>query len=214
MRTNDAQTAFVECLDRHRGILIKVAGACCRDLAGREDLIAEIVAQLWRAYGRFDERAAFSTWMYRIAVNVAISFRRAEMRKTAAARQLFELRSLDYDEPVVAIQDRLQGLRLARIRATMGTLLFAPLMWVPLLIVATRAFLGIDIYAAASPAWLTANVLFGLAVIPTAVVIARAFGPRLERSTPMRFLADEIAGRSLAAALDDLAAIRRFAEEG
>jgi RNA polymerase sigma factor (sigma-70 family) len=82
MRTNDAQTAFVECLDRHRGILIKVAGACCRDLAGREDLIAEIVAQLWRAYGRFDERAAFSTWMYRIAVNVAISFRRAEMRKT------------------------------------------------------------------------------------------------------------------------------------
>jgi hypothetical protein len=132
----------------------------------------------------------------------------------AAARQLFELRSLDYDEPVVAIQDRLQGLRLARIRATMGTLLFAPLMWVPLLIVATRAFLGIDIYAAASPAWLTANVLFGLAVIPTAVVIARAFGPRLERSTPMRFLADEIAGRSLAAALDDLAAIRRFAEEG
>jgi hypothetical protein len=152
--------------------------------------------------------------MYRIAVNVAISFRRAEMRKTAAARQLLELRSLDYDEPVVAIQDRLQGLRLARIRATMGTLLFAPLMWVPLLIVATRAFLGIDIYAAASPAWLTANVLFGLAVIPTAVVIARAFGPRLERSTPMRFLADEIAGRSLAAALDDLAAIRRFAEEG
>jgi RNA polymerase sigma factor (sigma-70 family) len=214
MRTNDAQTAFVECLDRHRGILIKVAGAYCRDLAGREDLIAEIVAQLWRAYGRFDERAAFSTWMYRIAVNVAISFRRAEMRKTAAARQLLELRSLDYDEPVVAIQDRLQGLRLARIRATMGTLLFAPLMWVPLLIVATRAFLGIDIYAAASPAWLTANVLFGLAVIPTAVVIARAFGPRLERSTPMRFLADEIAGRSLAAALDDLAAIRRFAEEG
>jgi RNA polymerase sigma-70 factor (ECF subfamily) len=82
MRTNDAQTAFVECLDRHRGILIKVAGAYCRDLAGREDLIAEIVAQLWRAYGRFDERAAFSTWMYRIAVNVAISFRRAEMRKT------------------------------------------------------------------------------------------------------------------------------------
>lgn len=132
----------------------------------------------------------------------------------AGARQLFELRSLDYDEPVVAIQDRLQRLRLARIRATMGTLLFAPLMWLPLLIVATRAFFGVDIYAAASPAWLAANALFGLAVIPIAVVIARAFGPRLERATPIRFLANEIAGRSLAAALDDLAAIRRFAEEG
>ena len=84
----------------------------------------------------------------------------------------------------------------------------------PLLIVATRGFFGVDIYAAASPAWLAANVLFGLAVIPIAVVIARGFGPRLERATPMRFLADEIAGRSLGAALDDLAAIRRFAEEG
>jgi RNA polymerase sigma-70 factor (ECF subfamily) len=82
MRTNDAQTAFVDRLNRHRGILVKVAGAYCRDPAGREDLVAEIVAQLWRAYGRFDERAAFSTWMYRIAVNVAISFRRTELRKT------------------------------------------------------------------------------------------------------------------------------------
>jgi RNA polymerase sigma-70 factor (ECF subfamily) len=81
MRTNDAQSAFVDRLERHRGVLFKVAGAYCRDAAGREDLIAETVAQLWRAYGRFDERAAFSTWMYRIAVNVAISFQRAEMRK-------------------------------------------------------------------------------------------------------------------------------------
>jgi serine/threonine-protein kinase len=132
----------------------------------------------------------------------------------AGARQLFEVRSLDYDEPVVAIQDRLQRLRLARIRATMGTLLFAPLMWVPLLIVATRGFFGVNIYAVASPAWLAVNVLFGLAAIPIAVVIARALRPRLERATPIRFLADEIAGRSLAAAHDDLAAIRRFAEEG
>ena len=131
----------------------------------------------------------------------------------AEARHLFELRNLNYDESVVAIQGRLQRLRLARIRATMGTLLFAPLMWVPLLIVAMRGLFGIDIYAGPSPAWLAANVLFGLAVIPIAVVVARAFGPRLERATSIRFLADEIAGRSLAAALEDLAAIRRFAEE-
>src|SRR5580658_1169800 len=82
MRSSDSQAAFVDRLDRHRGVLVKVAGAYCRDAAGREDLIAEIVAQLWRAYGRFDERAAFSTWMYRIAVNVAISFHRSEMRKS------------------------------------------------------------------------------------------------------------------------------------
>ncbi len=84
MRADDSQATFVDRLDGHRGILVKVAGAYCRDAAGREDLIAEIVAQLWRAYGRFDERAAFSTWMYRIAVNVAISFHRTEERKAGS----------------------------------------------------------------------------------------------------------------------------------
>jgi RNA polymerase sigma factor (sigma-70 family) len=81
MATNDAQAAFVERLERHRGILVKVVNAYCRDSAVREDLIQEIAAALWRAYPRFDGRAAFSTWTYRIAVNVAISFYRSETRK-------------------------------------------------------------------------------------------------------------------------------------
>lgn len=82
MARNDAQATFVEHLEKHPGVLIKVANAYCRDAASREDLIQEIAAQLWRAYPRFDGRAAFSTWMYRIAVNVAISFYRSEWRKT------------------------------------------------------------------------------------------------------------------------------------
>lgn len=82
MATNDAQAAFVELLERHRGVLVKVASAYCRDAASRDDLIQEIAVQLWRAYPRFDGRAAFSTWMYRIAVNVAISFYRTERRTT------------------------------------------------------------------------------------------------------------------------------------
>lgn len=131
----------------------------------------------------------------------------------AEASQLARLHSLDYDEPVVAIQHRLEALKLYRIRTTLWTLLFGPLMWVPLLIVAARGVFGADVYAA-GPLFLAANVLFGLAVIPIAVFIARRFGSRLERWKPMRVLADEIAGRSLIAALDDLAAVRRFAEEG
>jgi hypothetical protein len=41
MGTNDAQAAFVDRLGRHRGILVEVAAAYCRDPAGREDLIAD-----------------------------------------------------------------------------------------------------------------------------------------------------------------------------
>lgn len=130
----------------------------------------------------------------------------------AGARQLAELRGIDYDEPVVAIQKRLESLRLQRIRTTLGTLLFAPLMWVPLLIVGLRGLFGIDVYTL-GPEWLAANVLFGLAVIPAAMLVARRFGPRLAVLTSARAFADAVAGRSLASALDSLDSIRRF-EEG
>lgn len=81
MTATDLQATFVERLERHRAILFKVANAYCRRPADREDLVAETVAQLWKAYGRFDERVRFTTWMYRIAVNVAVSFYRSETRR-------------------------------------------------------------------------------------------------------------------------------------
>lgn len=130
----------------------------------------------------------------------------------ANARQLATIASMDYDEPVVAIQKKLQGLRLARIRTTLGTLLFAPLMWLPILIVGMLGVFDVDVYAFASPAWLAANVLFGLAVIPLAIFLARRYGPRLARWSAMRRLADAIAGNTLTAALESLDSIRRFEE--
>lgn len=130
----------------------------------------------------------------------------------AGARQLAAINCVDYNEPVVVIQKKLLDLRLTRIRTTLWTLLFAPLMWVPLLIVALRGLLGVDVYAA-GPGWLVANALFGVAVIPLAIFIAKRHGSRLAGFTPMRAVADAIAGRSLAAALDQLAALRRFEED-
>jgi RNA polymerase sigma-70 factor (ECF subfamily) len=84
MTATDLQATFVERLERNRAILFNVANAYCRRPADREDLIAETVAQLWKSYGRFDERVAFTTWMYRIAVNVAVSFYRSESRRRRA----------------------------------------------------------------------------------------------------------------------------------
>ncbi|HZV77779.1 MAG TPA: hypothetical protein VFF63_08495 [Candidatus Babeliales bacterium] len=130
----------------------------------------------------------------------------------AAVRQLAELGAMDYDEPVVAIARRLEQLRLERVRTTFWTLLLAPLMWLPLLIVGMQALFGVDCYAAGLP-WLAANVIFGLAVIVAAIFISKRYGPRLGASTPMRAVADAFAGRSLKAALESLDSIRRF-EEG
>jgi RNA polymerase sigma factor (sigma-70 family) len=65
-------------LDAHKGILYKVANSYCPRVEDRSDLIQEISLQVWRSYPRFDGRCKFSTWMYRIALNVAISFHRQE----------------------------------------------------------------------------------------------------------------------------------------
>jgi RNA polymerase sigma-70 factor (ECF subfamily) len=80
MNVQAAQHEFVRRIDRNRAILFKVAAAYCRNRSDREDLVQEIIAQMWRSYDRFDERSSFSTWMYRVAVNVAISFLRSETR--------------------------------------------------------------------------------------------------------------------------------------
>jgi RNA polymerase sigma-70 factor (ECF subfamily) len=79
MSTQDSQTRFFAELDAHRRILSKVTRTYCREPADREDLAQEIVVQLWRSFPRFDGRSKFSTWMYQVALNVAISYQRSEI---------------------------------------------------------------------------------------------------------------------------------------
>ena len=67
------QTRFAALLEQHRGIVFKVAATYCRHRDDRQDVAQEIAAQLWRAYPGYDPTRPFSTWMYRIALNVAIS---------------------------------------------------------------------------------------------------------------------------------------------
>ena len=75
------QDRFLALLEEHKRILYRVAGSYSRNPADRSDLAQEIVLQLWRSFGRFDGRCRFSTWMYRIAMNVGISFSRSEGRR-------------------------------------------------------------------------------------------------------------------------------------
>ena len=71
----------------HQRIVFKVAAAYAHGAHDRDDLAQEIAAQLWRSFGSFDERRAkFTTWMYRVALNVAIS--RARSLKRSGAEHL------------------------------------------------------------------------------------------------------------------------------
>jgi len=82
MITLQQQQEFQTLVDRHRRILYKICNSYCRNRDDREDLAQEIVVQLWKSFGTFDERARFSTWMYRVGLNVAISFYRKDSART------------------------------------------------------------------------------------------------------------------------------------
>jgi len=82
MTTPALQEKFQTLVDEHKKILYKVCYSYCRNRDDREDLAQEIIVQLWRSFASFDGRCRFSTWMYRIALNVAISFYRRESTRT------------------------------------------------------------------------------------------------------------------------------------
>src|SRR3546814_5737369 len=88
--TADDHQAFGELLQQHRGIVFKVAGTYARSAEDRDDLAQEIAVQLWRAWPGYDPSRRFSTWMYRIALNVAISFLRSDGHRRRHAVPLDE----------------------------------------------------------------------------------------------------------------------------
>ncbi len=95
MTDDERKARFESLVGVHRGILLQVCHAYCRDRDDREDLAQEIALQLWRSFPRYDDRLRFSTWMYRIALNVAISHLRRERTRarhvTTADTRLLEV---------------------------------------------------------------------------------------------------------------------------
>jgi RNA polymerase sigma factor (sigma-70 family) len=108
----DAETQFAELLERHRGIVFKVAATYCRNPADREDVAQEIVTQLWRAFSKYDATRSFSTWMYRIALNVAISFVRSNSVRERHTVSLDETH--DLEDPGAAATEEDERVRMLR----------------------------------------------------------------------------------------------------
>ena len=68
-------------VQEHRLLLYKVCRVYCFTEVDRQDLFQEIVIQLWKSYPAFRGDSKFSTWLYRIALNTAISDLRKHKRR-------------------------------------------------------------------------------------------------------------------------------------
>lgn len=82
-RQKSTKKEFSERIEKNQAIIHKITMVYANGTADREDLFQEICLQLWRAYPNFREEAKFSTWMYRVALNTAISAVRKEKHQVA-----------------------------------------------------------------------------------------------------------------------------------
>jgi hypothetical protein len=112
----------------------------------------------------------------------------------AMIRQIVAAGQIDYGKRVIAIQKDLEKLQVLRIRTTQWAVLLGIVVWAPFAVVAAKAFLGIDDYSAA---WLWANVIFGLALIPLALWFSKRFSDRMGRSPLIQRLMKDLAGYNL-----------------
>lgn len=90
---------FLRLIEKHKGILHKVARMYMDTPQDREDLHQEIIIQLWKSCNSFKGNSEFSSWMYRVAINTAISYFRKEKKRndTVAYEQAGEPENENYD---------------------------------------------------------------------------------------------------------------------
>jgi RNA polymerase sigma-70 factor (ECF subfamily) len=82
MKCNNS--VFVGILEKHKRIIRKVSMLYTRNREDQEDLFQDICFQICKSYDSFREEAQISTWLYRVALNTAISQVRKNKKKTAA----------------------------------------------------------------------------------------------------------------------------------
>jgi hypothetical protein len=121
-------------------------------------------------------------------------------------RHLIVASGLDLGRPILETQEKLAELRKLRVRVTQWIFAAALPVWVVFPLLLGQAVFGVEFVFKVSPAWIVANVLFGLAMVP---VIDWA----MKRSQFATSLQDGLAGRELLAAGAFLREIRSFRAE-
>lgn len=71
---------FISVIKENQNLIFKICYSYCSNHEDRKDLQQEIMVQLWNSFGKFDGRVKISTWIYRVALNTAISFYRKDCK--------------------------------------------------------------------------------------------------------------------------------------
>ena len=97
----DLETKFLSDFEQNQNIVHKVCRIYTTNRDAHNDLFQEITIQLWKNYSKFRGDAKFSTWMYRVALNTAISLYRKSTRRVKTqdiADFAYKIKGEDYDD--------------------------------------------------------------------------------------------------------------------
>lgn len=94
----ELEKTFAKELEANQNIIHKICRSYTNNEDAHKDLFQEITIQLWKAYPNFRGEAKFSTWMYRVAFNTAISLYRKTKRKIETSEIFDNLKELEYQD--------------------------------------------------------------------------------------------------------------------
>ncbi len=97
----DLESKFLADFEKNQNIAHKICRIYTTDYNSHNDLFQEITIQLWKNYPKFRGDAKFSTWMYRVALNTAISLYRKTSKRVKTQdidNVAFKIKSTEYDD--------------------------------------------------------------------------------------------------------------------
>ena len=68
----DKKERFIAAIKENEGFIYKIAAVYTNNKDDKNDLVQEIIYQLWKSFDSFNQQSSLHTWMYRVALNVAI----------------------------------------------------------------------------------------------------------------------------------------------
>jgi RNA polymerase sigma-70 factor (ECF subfamily) len=104
MPESKPEELFKDWLQEHGGTILKIARAYTLTAEDRQDLVQEVLLQIWRSLTSYQGRAAGATWVYRVALNTALSWHRKEGKRRMRQEPLLEPEELVLAEPDSSIQ--------------------------------------------------------------------------------------------------------------
>jgi len=81
MTAQDQEATFRRWLDEHIGLMLKVVRGCVASPQDQDDLFQDVLLHLWSSIPAFRGEARETTWIYRVAFNTALAWRRGERRR-------------------------------------------------------------------------------------------------------------------------------------